>query len=118
MEHSTHATTIDEYITQFPKKTQQLLQDMRQIIHAVIPNAEEGISYAIPAIKHDGHSIVYFAGYKNHVSIYPIPKGNAAYQADVDAYRAGKGTMRFPLNKPLPHDIITQTVTLLMQERH
>jgi uncharacterized protein YdhG (YjbR/CyaY superfamily) len=81
------------------------------------PGAEETISYKIPAFTLDGEALVYFAGWKHHVSLYPVPKGDAAFRRRIDPYRAGKGTLKFPLKQPLPLDLIASVVKQLIAER-
>ena len=103
-------STIDEYIAGFPKETQDVLGHIRAIIKKTAPGAEEKISYAIPAFTVNKTYLVYFAGYKNHVSLYPAPKGNEAFEKEIAAYRSGKGTIQFPLNTALPIDLITKIV--------
>ena len=113
---TTKATTIDEYIAGFPEETQQVLEQIRSAIQKAAPAAVEKISYAIPAFNLNNHYLVYFAGYKNHVSLYPVPKGDEAFQKEITAYRTGKGTLQFPLNKPLPIKLVTKTVKYNIKE--
>ena len=102
--------TIDEYIAGFPKDTQKLLQQIRTTIRKALPAAEETISYAIPAFKLNGRGLIYFAGYKNHIGMYPVP-GDKTFEKDFAPYKtSGKGTIQFPLDKPLPLDLIVKIV--------
>lgn len=117
MEQKQHFTSIDEYIQTFPQETQQSLNALRKIIHDTVPAAQEKISYNIPAFNLDDRYLVYFAGYKNHVSVYPIPEGTAAFQKEIIPYRYGKGTVRFSLSKPVPEALVRQIVTYLVAER-
>ena len=98
--------TVDEYIASFPPAVQEVLQDIRRTMHSVVTEAGEAISYNIPTLTLDGRSFVYFAGWKRHVSVYPIPDGDDAYEEQLAPYRSGVSTARFPLGKPIPHDLI------------
>lgn len=109
-------TDIDAYIAGFTPETQVVLEQLRTTILKASPKAEETISYAIPAFKLNGRMLVYFAGYKNHVSVYPVPNGDAALQKEIIAYRTGKGTMQFPLDKKLPLAFITRVVKQHVKE--
>ena len=102
----TNFQTIDEYIGTLPKDVQGALEKVRQTIHKTIPGAEEAISYQIPTIKSHGKHLVYFAGWKKHISLYPVPKGDGAFKKELSPYIAGKGTVKFPLDKPLPLRLI------------
>ena len=105
----TVATTfegVDEYIATFPPATQQVLQGVRRALHAAVPGASERISYNIPTVTLDGRSIVYFAGWKRHISVYPVPDGDADYEAAIAPYRSGASTAKFPLTKPVPYDLV------------
>ncbi len=106
---NTSIKTIDEYITQFPKEVQVLLEKMRIIIHKAAPKAEEAISYGIPTFKLNGN-LVHFGGYKSHIGFYPAPSGIDAFKKELAKYEGSKGTIRFPLDKPLPATLITQVV--------
>lgn len=109
--------TIDAYIATFPKEVQALLEKVRATIKKAAPKAaEETISYQIPTFKLDGRYLVYFAGYKKHISVYPAPVGDAALKDALAPYAAGKGTLQFPLAKPLPLGLITQVVKFRVQE--
>ncbi|HUN22017.1 MAG TPA: DUF1801 domain-containing protein [Anaerolineales bacterium] len=103
-------TNIDEYIAQFPAEVQVVLQKIRTIIREEVPIASEKISYAIPAFALNGYNLVYFAGWKRHVSLYPIPKGSAEFAQTVEQYADGKGTLKFDLAQPLPEAFIREVV--------
>ena len=98
--------SVDAYIASFPAATQATLQEMRQRIHAALPGSGEKISYNIAAVTVDGRTVVHFAGWAKHVSMYPIPAVDAALAAETAPYLAGRGTMKFPLNRPIPYDLI------------
>lgn len=110
-------TTIDEYIVQFSPEVQEKLQRIRKIAVRVIKNGAESIGYGIPVIDLDGKHVVFFAGYDKHVSIYPIPQGDKAFQKRIAPYVKGKGTLQFPLNKPIPYEIIKEVTELLFAQR-
>ena len=108
--------SIDEYIAGFPEETQKMLQQIRATIKSAAPSAEETISYAIPAFNVNDSYLVYMAGYKNHISLYPAPSGDEAFEKEMAAYRAGKGTVQFPLDKPLPLNLIKKIVKYRLKE--
>jgi uncharacterized protein YdhG (YjbR/CyaY superfamily) len=110
------AASMDEYIAGFPKETQKILEQVRAIIKNAAPDAEETISYAIPTFTMNKTYLVYFAGYKNHISLYPSPAGNEAFEKEIAGYRSGKGTVQFPLDKPLPINLITKIVKYRIKE--
>lgn len=108
--------SIDEYIAGFPKETQKVLEQVRAIIKNTAPDTEETISYAIPTFTMNKKYLIYFAGYKNHLSLYPAPTGNASFEKEIKPYWSGKGTVQFPLDKPLPIDLIKRIVKYRMKE--
>ena len=110
------ANNVDEHIADFPEETQVLLEKIRSTIKKAIPKAEEVISYAIPCFKQDGGYIIYFAGFKSHVSIYPVPKGDEVFNKTVTEYRTGKGTLQFQLDRKLPLSFITKVVKYRLVE--
>jgi uncharacterized protein YdhG (YjbR/CyaY superfamily) len=105
----TAPATVDEYIAGFPSDVQALLKKVRSTILKAAPGAEESISYQIPAFKSNG-VLVYFAAFKQHISLYPAPRGNAAFKKELAVYAGGKGTVRFPLDRPIPLDLIRRIV--------
>jgi uncharacterized protein YdhG (YjbR/CyaY superfamily) len=108
--------TIDEYIATFPEDVQKILKELRTTIRAAAPETEEKISYGIPTFTLNGTYLIYFAGWKNHISIYPIPTGSEAFTKQVSKYVEGKGTLKFQLDKPLPLKLITKIVKLKVAE--
>jgi len=100
---------IDEYISSFPSKTQRALKQVRVTVRKAAPQAEEVISYGIPAFKING-IVVYFAAHAKHIGMYPKPSGSEALKKELSAYKGGKGTIQFPLDKPLPLGLITRFV--------
>lgn len=107
---------IDEYIAGFPKETQKALKLIQATIHKAAPKAEETISYAIPAYKLDGKWLIYFAGFTNHVSLYPAPRGHDEFREELAKYNGGKGTVQFRLDEPIPVDLITRIVRFRAKE--
>ena len=103
-------TSIDEYIAACPEASQSHLRKLRAAIQAAVPEAREKISYQIGAFELNGKDLIGFAGWKNHVSIYPIPAGTKSFNEEVSKYADGKGTIKFPLDKPLPLKLINQIV--------
>ena len=108
--------SIDEYISTFPEGVQKVLQELRETIKAAAPDAGETISYGIPTFTLNGKYLIYFAGWKNHIAIYPIPTGTEAFNKQVSKYVEGKGTLKFPIDKPLPMRLITKIVKLRVAE--
>lgn len=103
-------TSMDEYIASFPQETQKVLEDIRATVKAVAPDAKEKISYQIPTFELNGRNLIHFAGWKKHVSLYPVPAGDEAFEKKISKYVAGKGTLKFPLDKPLPMKLISKIV--------
>ncbi len=111
------AADIDGYIAAFPKATQQKLQQVRAQIKRTAPLAAETISYGIPAFKLDGYTLVYFAGYKNHIGLYPAPVTSDLFKNELSAYKTGKGTVQFSLDQPIPLDLVARIVKFRANER-
>jgi uncharacterized protein YdhG (YjbR/CyaY superfamily) len=109
--------TVDAYISSFPEDVQTVLRDVRRTIRNTVPNAEETISYQMPAMTLEGRHLVYFAAWKRHISIYPIPAGDDDLERDLAPYRAARGTARFPFDKPLPGELIERLVMRLVEQR-
>ena len=107
--------TIDAYIAGFPDDVQAILQQIRRTIHEAAPEATEAISYGMPTFKLNGN-LVHFGAFKSHIGFYPVPSGMAAFQDDLAAYKQGKGSVQFPLNKPMPLDLIRRIVEFRVQE--
>jgi len=109
--------TVDDYIDSFPDDVRPILERVRRTIRAAVPDGEETISYQIPTFRLHGQYVVYFAGWKTHISVYPLPSGDVAFERELAPYRSGKGTAKFPLSKPIPYDLITRIATLLVKRR-
>jgi uncharacterized protein YdhG (YjbR/CyaY superfamily) len=108
--------TIDEYIETFPKDVQSILEKMRQTIRKAAPEAVEAISYQMPTFKLNGRNLVHFAAFKNHIGFYPIPSGIEAFKEELSSYRQGKGSVQFPMDKPIPYDLVEKIVKYRVTE--
>jgi uncharacterized protein YdhG (YjbR/CyaY superfamily) len=102
---------IDEYIAGFPPEVRVILGKIRQTIRTAAPEAVETIKYKMPTYMLNGN-LIYFAAFKRHVSIFPAPNGSEAFNQELAAYRGAKSTVRFPLDKPVPYDLIGEIVRL------
>jgi uncharacterized protein YdhG (YjbR/CyaY superfamily) len=110
-------TTVDKYISGLPDDVRPIMERIRIMVHVLVPDAEETMSYGMPTITRDGRYLMYFAGWKKHVAIYPLPAGDAEFERDIAPYRAAKGTARFPLGKPIPYELIERLLALLIAQR-
>ena len=110
------AKNIDEYIAGFPQDVQEILEKMRMTIRKAAPGAEEKISYQIPTFTLKGSRLVYFAAYKKHIGLYPAPRGVEKFKKELSVYEGGKGTVRFPLDKPIPFGLIRRIVKFRIKE--
>lgn len=106
---------IDGYISSFHEDTQKILEQIRFTIKQAAPEAEELISYAMPAFKLNG-MLVYFAAFKNHIGFYSLPTGNEAFKKNLSVYKTGRGSVQFPLNKPMPLLLISEIVKFRVEE--
>jgi uncharacterized protein YdhG (YjbR/CyaY superfamily) len=106
---------IDEYITGFPDEVQKTLQQIRSVIKEAAPEAQEVISYSMPALKLNG-ILVWFAAYSKHIGFYPHSTGIVAFKKDISSYKSSKGAIQFPLDKPMPFDLITEIVKFRVEE--
>ena len=107
---------IDQYIETFPKNVQKILKKIRQIITESAPKAVETISYQIPTFKLNGYNLVHFAAYKNHIGFYPTPSGIEAFKNHLSQFELSKGTIKFPIDKPIPYDLIKKIVEFRVKE--
>jgi len=110
------ATTIDDYVAEFPADTRKALQKVRALIVAAAPGATETISYAIPTFDLRGRHLVHFAAFTRHLGLYPTPSGIAAFSDELAPYKSGKGSLQFPLDRPLPLDLIRRIVEFRVAE--
>ena len=111
----TNFKSVDEYITSFPKDVQKKLESIRQIINKSAPEAEETINYQIPTFKLNGN-LVHFAAFKNHIGFYPAPSGLKAFKKEISSYKSSKGSVQFPLDKPIPLTLIKKIVKYRVKE--
>ncbi len=107
---------VDEYISTFPKETQELLKQVRKTIRQAAPDAGESISYGMPAYKLNGKPLVYFAAFKNHIGFYATPTGHKEFADELSKYKQGKGSVQFPLDKPMPLDLIERITKFRVKE--
>ena len=108
-------SNIDEYIRTFPNDVQEILEKVRMTIQKAAPDAKEKISYAMPAFEQNG-MVVYFAAFKNHIGLYALPSGHEAFATELSKYKSGKGSVQFPLDQPMPFDLITKIVQFRVKE--
>ncbi|HEY7733307.1 MAG TPA: DUF1801 domain-containing protein [Nitrososphaera sp.] len=108
--------TMDEYINTFPKDVQIILERVKRSIHETAPEAIEAISYGIPTFKMNGRSLVHFAAWKNHIGFYPNPTAAKAFNKELSAYKQGKGSVQFPLDNPIPYELIKKIVAFRVTE--
>jgi uncharacterized protein YdhG (YjbR/CyaY superfamily) len=108
-------TSIDEYITTFPEDVQATLQELRATIKAAAPDATEKISYQMPTFYLKGN-LVHFAAFKNHIGFYPVPSAIEAFQDELSVYKRSKGAVQFPLDQPMPLDLISRLVKFRVEE--
>ena len=113
--NKTAPKNIDEYIAGFPGEVQTILEKIRSTIKKAAPEAQEKISYQMPTFYLNGN-LVHFAAFKNHIGFYPTPSGTEKFQKEISAYRAGKGSIQFPLDQPIPYDLITKIVKFRVKE--
>jgi uncharacterized protein YdhG (YjbR/CyaY superfamily) len=109
--------TIDAYIATFAPDVQAILQQIRQVIHETIPGLGETMSYGMPTFTLHGKYVVYIAAHKKHIGLYPAPTGVEEFHEAVALYGGGKGTLKFPLNKPMPFDLIRSIVRFRAKEQ-
>lgn len=107
---------IDDYIADLPKDVQEIMEKIRSTIRKAAPDATETISYKMPTFNLNGHYLVYFAAYKKHIGMYPVPAGDEEFRREIATYQAGKGTLQFPLDQPIPYKLITKIVKFRVQE--
>jgi len=113
---STKPTNIDAYIATFPDATQQAMKQLRELIHTLVPTVEETISYAMPTFNLNGSYVVYFAGFKNHIGLYPAPVDNKDFEKDLAGYKTGRGSVQLPMGEPLPVKLITKIVKFQVKQ--
>jgi uncharacterized protein YdhG (YjbR/CyaY superfamily) len=108
---------IDDYISAAPVESQVVLEEIRRRVHDLAPGVEETISYQMPTFRLNGRSVVHVAAWKHHVSLYPVPDSvDGSLADDLAPYASGKGTMRFPLNDPIPYELVERVVQALLEQ--
>ncbi len=110
------ANSVHEYLESFANDIQIKLNQIREVIKQAAPNAEESISYGIPAYKLNKKPLIYFAGYKNHIGFYATPAGNNKFKSELSKYKQGKGSVQFPLNEEIPLDLIFQIIKFKVED--
>jgi uncharacterized protein YdhG (YjbR/CyaY superfamily) len=108
--------SVDEYISTFLENIQLLLDEIRATIRETAPEAVENIAYGMPAYKVNGKPLVYFAGFKNHIGFYATPTGHTEFANQLSKYKQGKGSVQFPVNQPIPFDLIKRIVEFRVAE--
>lgn len=108
-------SSIDEYIASFPKDTQKILKDVRKTVRAAAPEAQERIAYQMPTFFLNGN-LVHFAAFKNHIGFYPAPSGIQAFKKELSRYEGAKGSVQFPIDKPMPLNLIRKIVKYRVAE--
>jgi uncharacterized protein YdhG (YjbR/CyaY superfamily) len=101
---------VDDYIESFSEEIQVLLNQMRETILRTAPSAQESISYGMPTYKMKGKPLVYFAAFKNHIGFYATPSGHTAFEKELAKCKQGKGSVQFPLDKPMPLELVSKIV--------
>lgn len=108
--------TIDEYVRSFPPEVREILEKMRAVIHEAAPRAEEAIRYGMPTFRLRGRNLVHFAAFQHHVGFYPIPSGIEAFKEELSVYKQGKGSVQFPLDQPIPYDLVKRITLFRVDE--
>ena len=109
-------TTMDAYIASFPKEVRGILEEIRQTIRKAAPGADEAISYQIPTFKLNGSNLVHFAAWKDHIGFYATPSGNVAFKRELSKYKVAKGSIKFPLDEPIPYDLVAKIAKYRVKE--
>ncbi|WP_419884532.1 iron chaperone [Paenibacillus sp. B-A-8] len=107
--------SIDDYISKFPPEIQEILSTIRKVIKEAAPDAKEKISYQMPTFELHGN-LVHFAAFKNHIGFYPTPNGIDAFKEELSVYKGAKGSIQFPLNQPMPYELISKIVKYRVAE--
>ena len=109
--------SVDAYIASFPPEVQLKLESVRRAIHRAVPGSVEAISYDIASFRLKGRGYLGLAGWKRHISIYPIPDADEALDRELTPHKSGKGTLQFPLGKPIPLGLVGKVAALLAEQR-
>lgn len=110
------AKTIDQFISEYPPEIQTILQKIRAAIHKSAPGAEEAMAYGIPTFRLNGKNLVHFSAFKEHIGFYPTPSGITKFKKELSAYEGAKGSVKFPLNKPIPYTLIVKITQYRVKE--
>ena len=107
---------IDEFIGSFPPDVRRILEKMRKTIHKAAPEAEEAMRYGIPTFRLNDENLVHFSAFAKHIGFYPNPSAIVAFKKELSAYKGAKGSVQFPLNKPIPFDLVKRIVKFRVKE--
>lgn len=107
---------IDEYIKTFPEDIQIILEKIRKVIEDCAPRSEEAMKYGIPTFKLNGRNLVHFAAINNHIGFFPTPSAIVTFKKELSGYKTSKGTIQFPLNKPVPFDLVKKITVFRTEE--
>jgi uncharacterized protein YdhG (YjbR/CyaY superfamily) len=116
MDNSKGFASIDAYIKTFPSEVQVILEKIRRTIHTAAPDGIEAISYQMPTFKLNGKNLVHFAAWKEHIGFYATPSGNEAFRKELSVYQGAKGSVQFPLDQPIPYELIEKIARYRVQE--
>jgi uncharacterized protein YdhG (YjbR/CyaY superfamily) len=108
--------TIDEYIRTFPPEVREILEKMRETIHETAPEAEEAIRYGIPTFRLNDGNLVHFAAFEHHIGFYPTPSAIKAFREELSPYKHAKGSIQFPIDRPIPYDLVRKIVEYRVKE--
>lgn len=107
---------VDSYIAAFPEDTQHVLKDIRATLHKAVPEAKEAITYDIPTLKLNGKNMVHYGAFEHHIGFYATPDGHEEFEAELSSYKRGKGSVQFPLDKPMPLDLMRRIALFRAQQ--
>ena len=107
---------VDQYIDAFPDDIKSILTKIRQIIKKNAQDAQESFAYKMPAYRTNGKPLIYFAGFKNHIGLYATPSGHSEFEKELASYKHGKGSVQFPLDQPIPYDLIERIIKFRIRE--
>jgi uncharacterized protein YdhG (YjbR/CyaY superfamily) len=111
------ATTVDEYVAALPDESAAIVERLRRLVHAVVPDAGEKISYGMPTFTLDGLPLVHVAAWKHHIALYPLPAMDADLARDLAPFQGTKDTLRLPLDRPIPYELVERVLGSLLRQR-
>ncbi len=114
---ATKFASVDDYVDSFADETRDALNEVRDIIRTAMPQAEERVSYGMACYRVDGKPLLYFAGWKKHLGLYPVPRGDATFEREIAPFRRARETVGFPLREPMPLDLVDRIARMLI-DRH